>query len=286
MSAKNLVPSVERAIAILDYLSKAEDGVTMSELARQLGIPKSSVHNVLKVLVREELINKAIDGRLRLGPHVLLWSNAVLSKIDISYEFFSAWDELRVLPDETISLSIRDGLEVVYLACRNNHAFGKKRFSPGMRQAATRTATGLAMLSTLDDVELCELLRVHATTDGGGRRTEMETFSSWLSEEVHQIRTRGYSVDKEGTYRDMWCFGAPVFRNNTRAAIAGVSVSLPASRITKEIELRASAAIRALAFRLTCRLGGIYPVVNDSNERSVFDFYSEFIESDDTILVN
>ncbi|MGA0584454.1 MAG: IclR family transcriptional regulator, partial [Castellaniella sp.] len=144
---KILAPAVARASAVLDLLARAGRPVALAELAKTLQLPKSSLHGLCATLEHLNLITRLDGGQMALGPHVMMWANAFMARLDITQEFFASWDDMRVLPEETITLSVRDGAEVVYIACRNGkHPLGLQ-FSPGMRLPAVYTATGLAMLS-------------------------------------------------------------------------------------------------------------------------------------------
>lgn len=63
-------PMVERAFRLLDVLSESEDGLTLSDLARVLGMSKGSIHGLLKTLENNGAIELSDDRRYTLGPHI------------------------------------------------------------------------------------------------------------------------------------------------------------------------------------------------------------------------
>ena len=63
-------PMVERAFRLLDVLSESEDGLTLSDLARVLGMSKGSMHGLLKTLENNGVIELSEDRRYALGPHI------------------------------------------------------------------------------------------------------------------------------------------------------------------------------------------------------------------------
>lgn len=252
---KILAPAVARASAVLDLLARAGRPVALAELAKTLQLPKSSLHGLCATLEHLNLITRLDGGQMALGPHVMMWANAFMARLDITQEFFASWDDMRVLPEETITLSVRDGAEVVYIACRNGkHPLGL-RFHAGMRLPAVYTATGLAMLSTLPDAGVRRLLDGLSggwpapLTDHGLRDTES------VIAELRQIRQRQYSIDREAVREGMYCFGAPVFDSRNPEAVAGVAVSIRSLEANPALEERAGQAIRKLADRLSERLG-------------------------------
>lgn len=254
-SDKIPAPAVARASAVLDLLARTNSPMSLAELAKTLQLPKSSLHGLCVTLEQLNLITRLDGGQMALGPHVMMWANAFMARLDITQEFFASWDDMRILPEETITLSVRDGAEVVYIACRNGkHPLGLT-FHAGMRLPAVYAATGLAMLSTLPDASVRKLMNSvpggwpAPLTERGARDTTA------LIAELQQIRQRQYSTDIEGVREGMYCFGAPVFDSHHPEAVAGVAVSIRALEISPDLEARAGQAIRKLADRLSQRLG-------------------------------
>lgn len=255
---KPAAPAVVRAAAVLDLIAGSAVPLSLADLARETGLPKSTLHGLCGTLVQLNLITRLDGGQMTLGPHIMMWANAFLARIDITQEFFASWDDMRVLPRETITLSIRDGAEVVYIACRNGSRPLGFTFRTGMRLPSVYTATGKAMLGTLPDEAVRKLL-------GGGDAPWPEPLTSLgprsvdaLLVELAQGRRRGYSVDREGVREGMYCFGAPVFDSNGPEAVAGVAVSILSGEVDDALQERAGQAMRSLARRLSERLGAAH----------------------------
>lgn len=68
-----------RAVALLDAVSLSQAGMTLSDLARRLRAPKSSVFNVCEALAAERLLRKDNAGRYRLGIRIAEFAAAQLS---------------------------------------------------------------------------------------------------------------------------------------------------------------------------------------------------------------
>ncbi|MBV6271524.1 IclR family transcriptional regulator [Alcaligenaceae bacterium CGII-47] len=252
---KPAAPAVVRATAILDLLSGSIVPLSLADLARELQLPKSTLHGLCATLIQLNLITRLDNGQMTLGPHVMLWANAFLARLDMTQEFFASWDDMRVLPEETITLSIRDGSEVVYIACRNGSRPLGVTFRTGMRLTSVYTATGKAMLSTLSDEAVRQLLDgcdggwPRPLTSKGARNVDA------LLSDLAQVRHRGYSVDLGEVREGMLCFGAPVFDSNGPEAVAGVAVSILSNETDQALQQRAGQAIQKLANRLSERLG-------------------------------
>ena len=69
------MPAVERAARILDALASARQPRTLAELARELDLPRSSLHGLLATLVALDLARR-VDAHFTIGPRSLRWADA------------------------------------------------------------------------------------------------------------------------------------------------------------------------------------------------------------------
>ena len=159
-------------------------------------------------------------------------------------------------PWRTITLSVLDGRDVVYIACQNGNRPLDVTFRNGMRLPAPYTATGKAMLSTLPDDEVRALLE---DSPWPSPLTQHSVASlDALMPELAQCRVSGFSIDDAQVRDGMHCFGAAVFdASNQQRAVAGLAVSfLEVDLVQPGKADKIGRDIRALADRLSARMGG------------------------------
>ena len=76
--------SLEKIIKILDYLSDVERDVGITELSLELNLPKSTVHRILKNLLRYSVVEKENGtSRYKIGLRLLEYSNSLLRSYDL-----------------------------------------------------------------------------------------------------------------------------------------------------------------------------------------------------------
>lgn len=244
-----LVPAIERAAAVLDRIAEGATPLSLAALARELRLPKSSVHGICQTLCALRLLRQQ-DGGFVLDTHVLQWSQAFIAQSDVVREFHALLAADPRLGPHTVSLSTRDGADVVYLACRNGSAPLGFSFRVGMRLPAVFTATGKAMLAQLDDEAFAAALPqpwpASLTRHSVRNRTR-------LAGECATARTRGYAID-DGQVRDgMVCLGAAIV-DRAGNPLAGLALSLTASEATPAILARTGAIIADLGRELSRRV--------------------------------
>ena len=220
---KGVVPSILKAVQILDTLAAAKGPVTLAELTRQLELPKSSVLALCTSLTLTGMLSRLDSGAYQLGTHLMDLSHAYLANIDLTKEFIGTWDALAMPPGEGIVLAVLDGTDVVYVACRNSDSPLGVTYRIGMRLPANCTATGKALLSTLPDERVRALYHVKALEK---LTPHSHVTMKALLKVLHATRLRGHAIDDEETREGMCCFGAPVFDSSGSYAIAAVAVSV------------------------------------------------------------
>lgn len=249
---RGTVPAVLKAVQVLDVLAASRDPLSLAQLTRRLGLPKSSVLGLCTSLTLTGLLTRHDNGAYHLGTHLVDLAHAYLANTDLTKEFVDAWESLQVLPGEGAVLAVLDGADSVYVACRNGDLPLGVTYRIGMRLPASCTATGKALLSTLPEARVRELYR-----GGALPRLTRHSLTSLkaLLDDLRRTRERGYAVDDEETREGMCCFGAPVFDSSGSHAIAAVAVStLKAQTDPGKTELAVSAVTR-LAALLSKRLG-------------------------------
>lgn len=249
---KPLVPALGKAVRILNLVSREGRSSSVSDIAKELDLPKSTTHTLCSTLLELELLIRKPDQTYRLGPHVMRWANAFTQQSDVAAEFATIWDQETQLPGATITLSVRDGGEVVYIGARNSpRSHPLVEFRTGMRLPAAFTATGKAFLSSMSDFEVRKLYQ-----DGLPPPRTSHSIQSieGLIAELHKIRQLGYSVDDQQVAEGVVCFGAPVL-NSLNQPIAGVAVSLNADALAEAEANFAIENVKRIAQRLSHRMG-------------------------------
>lgn len=256
--AAAMVPAVERAVRLLDALANARRAPSLAEIARDLALPKSSVHGLLGTLTALGLAARRSDGGYALGPKPLQWADAFAQQSDVIAAFNDATADAAGafgqahVADETVMLAVLDGADVLYLACRPGRRALGVNFRVGGRFPACCTSTGKAMLATLPEARVRALM-----ADGGLRRLTRHGVASAaaLLRQLAEVREAGCAVDDEETAEGMHCFGAAVHAAGREEAVAAVAVSLIKAQTTPRRRTEIVAAVRALASEISRRLG-------------------------------
>ena len=230
--AASLAPAVTRAAAILDELAR-NGGAPLgpSELARRLGLPKSSIANICGALADVRLLRR-VGTAFALGRKLAELGGAYLAVVDLIQEFYEACRLLPAGSDETVQLAVLDGLEMTYLARHDGKQPVRLTSQIGRRLPATVTATGKAALASLDDRDLDE--RLAAVTSLPVLTPNSHRTVEALRADLAEVRKRGYAIDDEETIEGVVCLGIVIPGRRPGEGPHAASITLLKARATHE----------------------------------------------------
>ncbi len=229
---KSLSPAVNRAVLILDAL-RDEPRLSMSEISRRVGLPKSSIANILGAMDQTGLIERS-NQTYTLGRRLVEFGASYLTEHSTVAMFQSGARQLEVAGKETVVFAELVGSDILYLARHYGTQPIRLTNDIGNRMPAAATALGQAMLSVLPDDELDELL------SGLG---ELPQLTKKSYKDVEQLREalvlaaeRGYAVDDELNTEGVICFAVPLPLRSEFDSRYAVSVTMLKARHTKKLE--------------------------------------------------
>lgn len=245
--------TVSRAVALLKAFTDSQPEMGLSELARAVGLNKTTAFRLLAALEHEGLVaHDTHGGSYRLGLEAISLGARALRATDLRSAGRLELEALARETGETAALEILDGGDVVVLDEVHGKFVIGTMLAVGMRWPAHATSTGKAILAFLRDEERSAALR-------GMRRLAVPTRKTIgdreaLRGELARIRERGYATAEGELEENFVAVGAPVFSHEGRV-VAGVSIGGPGTRLTSERIPELAALVRQAAGRISRRLG-------------------------------
>lgn len=250
------VQSLVRALSIVNRIAAADEGVTLTELAQQVGLSSSTAHRLLTTLEQERYVHYDAERRVwSVGVQAFVAGNAFLKTRSL---VGAARPHMRALmeeSEETVNLAVEDEAEAIYLSqveCRQMmRAFAR----PGGRVPLHCSSVGKALLSAMPDAKLSKVLHRH-----GLARVTIKTINTaaTLRADLERSRERGYAIDDEEHAVGLRCVASVIFNENADA-VAAVSLSGPMARIPDERVPLLGQLVRDKADAITGQLGGSLP---------------------------
>ncbi len=245
--------SVSKAMAVLNTLATSSHGVLgVTEIARRIGMPKSTTHRLLQILQDGGLAER--DGRqYRLGSQLVELSSAALrTRYRALHEIaLPVMDELYESVHETIHLGMLSEGKIVYL---------EKITAPGGTRIPSRvggrvpwscTSMGKAIMAYSPP----ELLQVSFNRPLERMTPHSVVLPRLLYTQLMQVRQRGVAFNLEESCLGLTCVGAPIL-NEAGIAIAALSVAGPTTRLNSRNAIQ---PLREAVVKIRKRIGVDFP---------------------------
>ena len=140
--------SVATSIRLLKAFSEEQVEIGISDLAKRLGVAKSTVHRLAVTLVADGMLEQNPDtGKYRLGLSLFRLGSLVRRRMNVSNEARPLLRELREKVNETVHLAVLDGTEIMYVFNLESTQSIRMRSDVGVRKPAYCTAEGQAILA-------------------------------------------------------------------------------------------------------------------------------------------
>ena len=223
--------SVATAIRLLRAFDGNEIEIGVSDLAKRLGIAKSTAHRLASTLVSEGLLGQnSQTGRYRLGIGLFTLGSMVRLQFDLSSGARSLLTELRDVTGENVRLALRDSENIVFLHDFESPQMVRLRSSTGQIKPAFCTAEGMCLLANLDQRELKHILEIPRAE----RTAQTLTNEIDIRERLDEVRRLGYAVEDEESEEGTRCIAAPVQQVDGRV-VAAVGLAGPRLRMKKRL---------------------------------------------------
>ncbi|MCP5367242.1 MAG: IclR family transcriptional regulator [Hyphomicrobiales bacterium] len=209
--------SLTTAIDILHCFSPETPELRVSDVARRVAIPKSTVSRLLKEMLHHGLVEQdSRSRRYRPGPLAFRLGTLYQAHLQILDLVDAAVEDLVEEFGLTGYVGILDESEVVILRVRQGTYPVRFVLEAGFRGPAFATAIGKALLARLDDGTLNRILPpvlVHGTTKLSLPRQE-------LLDELDETRHQGWTESVERIVFGFGAVGAAVGTADGRQSLA------------------------------------------------------------------
>lgn len=222
------LPSVPRALEVLDHIASSQNGLTLTQLTRTLGFPRSTVHCLLLTLRRAGYIQQVSPrGPFTCGGKLLELSSKALAGSNLREIAKPILRSLVQRTRRTAHIAVLERNQVTIIA--QVSATGSNQVtSVGQRLEIHCTALGKAIAAHLPESKVIEILKGRVLTPHNERTIVSHRR---LTEELAVSRQRGYAIDDEEDAIGFRCLAAPVL-DAAEEPVAAISVMGTTMEIT------------------------------------------------------
>ena len=240
--------TIEKATDVLFFLHSRPGACGVTTVARELGVPKTSAHRLLRSLMHRNLVERDSGGRYRLGFGLALLGLGA-----------SGQDPLVRLARPALESAARDLGETFFLVClrAGEITVVDKVEGRGFLRAAPEVGSCVPMHATA----VGKSFAAHVPELGSLDPTQLEAYTektvtrraAWRRQ-VALARAAGYAVSRDEWMEGLSAVAAPILSHGTM--VASIAAAVVSSRFLQLGEQRVARVTVEAARVVTDRLQG------------------------------
>ncbi|MDR6104371.1 IclR family acetate operon transcriptional repressor [Agrobacterium larrymoorei] len=229
-SKDNSTGTLGKAISLLEMVVMAQEPPRFTDLLKQSGQPRGTLHRQLSHLVEEGLLEQNSDQSYSAGIRLLKFAAKAWSGSDLRTVAAPHLRDLHEKTGESVHLGVVRGSEIIYLDKIDGKHAVRMYSQIGRTSPLYCTGVGKAALSLFAQDELLKTIKALSLTSFTPNTMTSEVA---LLENIQTIRERGYGFDLEEHEQGIQCIAVPI-ETNRPGLYAAISVTGPAYRLTRE----------------------------------------------------
>lgn len=212
------VRQVDNALDLFELFAKLKRPLTLTSIAGELNMPKSSVFNLISTLLSRGLI---YETRQRGGyyptPRLYEIATSIMDGDVFLQHIHKELEGLAQETGETVLLATRQGHEIVYVDVVESASPIRYFAKYGELKPLHATSTGKAILSSYPKAEQEKAL---SGIDFIPYQANTLTSVEALMRELEASRARGYTIDRAEFTPDVMGIGVPLVHGARRFGLA------------------------------------------------------------------
>jgi DNA-binding IclR family transcriptional regulator len=228
-----LVPSTMRTMRVLEFLAHSKRGASVSNVSRNLALPKSSAFLLLKTLEQEGYLRRSVrSGKFYLGLRLVRLCRSALANLDLREVARPCLTNLMRQTGITVHLAVLEGNEAVIIDRISPPGSSAGADWVNRRLDVNCTGVGKALAAFLPEGQFEKLI----TARRFARHNDNTIVTvRGLKKELCKVREQGYALDDEEDEIGVRCVGVPILDSNQQSfaaiSLAGTTELIPLDRV-------------------------------------------------------
>lgn len=225
---KYLLQSVENALSIIDLLCEY-DSMGAAEIARHMGLGKSTVFRLLSTLLSKGYVMKDSNSKYNLSYKFATIGKIAADRNILIAQIHPFLEKLTDLSGETSHLVIRHSdIDIIFIDKVISPSTIRMDSMVGLTRIAHMTGTGKALLAGLSEEDLKNYL---SKAPFIAQTPKSITTAEQLVCALNEVREQGFACDDEEAETGLTCYAVPI--SQFGKVIAAISISGPTARMVE-----------------------------------------------------
>ena len=209
--------SLAKGLSVIEAFTAEMERMSITDVANATGLDRATARRCLLTL--HELGYAHYDGKyFSLTPRVLRLGTGCLATMSLPRIVQPRLDDLSVKIGQSVSVSILDGWEIVYIARSAQQRVMSISLMPGSRLPAYCTSMGRVILASMPEDEALSVVSQRPLEQ---RTSKTKTSLDDIAVELRLVRSQGYAIIDQEVETGLRSIAVPIVnsRGQTVAAL-------------------------------------------------------------------
>ena len=231
MKSDERVATNLRTLLILEAVAASDRPLSPTEINRDIGLPKQSIHRLCQTLVEEGFLIREVSGKkLEAAPRTLRMARGLTTSRHLNIARHQVLTSISAATKETVNFVVPEFDGMTYLDRVETDWIFRIELPIGSRVPFHCTASGKCYLASLDAKQFNDVV---GTIRFEPRTPNTINSKEQLQSEIQVVRERGYAIDNEELFRDMCALAVPV-NDSDGKFLAALAYHGPTQRLNVE----------------------------------------------------
>lgn len=246
------IQSLERAFGILEEVARWNEGISLAELSKRVGLHNSTAFHLIKTMVALGYVEQVEDTkRYRIGTRLFVLASGAVNDVELTTVATPFLARLTEKTGETSHFAVRSGSDIYVLARMAGASLFQMTDRIGSVRPAHATAIGKVLLAAIPKEHLASVvgqLKLDAYTE----KTIVER--ERLLREIDIVSEKAVAFDDGEFDTEVRCVATPV-RDFTNQVVGAIGISGPIWRLTLQALEEKAGYVRLVAAEMSRELG-------------------------------
>jgi IclR family transcriptional regulator, acetate operon repressor len=219
---------IERVSEVLKAFHYGDFSLTVTEIAKRSGIPKSTTARIVTEMIHFGLLERE-NSKVQLGIRLFELGQIATRSTNLRQFTYQAMQQLMFATGQTAHLAVLEGNEVVYVQILRSKTAPALPSRVGGRMPAYATGVGKVLLAYAPEATLEELRSARFEKRGPNTVASFEE----LKLQLEEIREKRLGFEHEESGEKIACAAAPIIHNGKTIAAISVSVNIELADVAK-----------------------------------------------------
>ncbi len=243
-STKYIIPNLKKSCQIIEFIAEKKRGYTISEIAKELSIPRTSVLRILKTLESEDFVSQ-LDNEYVLGKKLVRIALEALEKTSLRKVASPYLKKLSEATQQTAHIAVLSGDRSLLIDVCD---------SPNPLRVASRSGTMVELYySSTGKVFLAYAIKdvseFYKNKEFIKYTDNTATSLKEVLADIEETRTNGYGFDDEELREGVRCLAAPI-RGRDGAVVGAIGITAGAEALTEEKRKEIAVIVKEIAVQV------------------------------------